>query len=95
MPSVTVDRSYPPWTRENESDAVARTPTSSFGSLNASTDQKSQHIHITNDKATLSLPTLLKIQELKRLMYKFPQYYPNPDAFVRCATFYSINGDST
>jgi hypothetical protein len=28
-------------------------------------------------------------------MYKYPQYHSNPDAFVKCATFYSINGDNT
>ncbi|MGC1931022.1 MAG: hypothetical protein WA667_18790 [Candidatus Nitrosopolaris sp.] len=59
------------------------------------TDRISQPIHTTNDQVTLSQETILKIQELKRLMYKYPQYHSNPDAFVKCATFYSINGNST
>jgi hypothetical protein len=59
------------------------------------TDQISQSIHTTNDQGTISQETMLKIQELKRLMYKYPQYHSNPGAFVKCATFYSINGDST
>jgi hypothetical protein len=33
------------------------------------------------------------IQELKRLMYEYPQYHSNPDAVIRCVT-YSINGDN-
>jgi hypothetical protein len=58
------------------------------------TDRISQPIHTTNDQGTLSQETLLKIQELKRLVNQYPQYH-NPDAFVKCATFYSINGDNT
>jgi hypothetical protein len=41
---------------------------------------------------TVSLETILKIQELKRLAYKHPQYYSNPDAVIKCATYWSING---
>jgi hypothetical protein len=47
----------------------------------------SQPIHTTNHRVTLSQETnILKIRELKRLMYKYPQYHSNPDAFVKCAT---------
>jgi hypothetical protein len=53
----------------------------------------SQPIDSRNDQGTLSQETnILKIRELKRLMYK---HHSNPDAFVRCATFYSSNGDNT
>ena len=58
------------------------------------TVQSSQPIDRTNDQGTLSQETLLKIQELKRLVNQYPQYH-NPDAFVKCATYYSINGDNT
>jgi hypothetical protein len=37
-----------------------------------------------------------KLQELKRLVYKYPQFHNNgPDAIVRWATYWSINGDDT
>jgi hypothetical protein len=53
----------------------------------------SQPIDTRNDQGTLSQETnILKIRELKRLMYK---HHSNPDAFVKCATFYSSNGDNT
>jgi hypothetical protein len=65
------------------------------GVLSYPTDRISQPIHTTNDQVTLTQETVLKIQELTRLMYKYPQYHSNPDAFVKCATFYSINGDNT
>jgi hypothetical protein len=35
----------------------------------------SQPLHKTNDQGPLSQETMLKIQELKRLMYKYPQYH--------------------
>jgi hypothetical protein len=38
---------------------------------------------------------ILKIQELKRLMYKYPQYHSNPDLVLKCATLSSFNGDNT
>ena len=27
-------------------------------------------------------------------MYKYARYYRNPDAIIRCATYWSINGDN-
>jgi len=43
---------------------------------------------------TLSRETILKIRELKRLIYRYSQYYMNPDAIIKCATYWSINGDN-
>jgi len=43
---------------------------------------------------TLSQETILKIQELKRLLYRYAQYYRNPDTIIKSATFWSINGDN-
>jgi len=54
----------------------------------------SQSIDTTNDQGTLSQETILKIEELKRLLYRYPQYYRNPDAIIKCATYWSINGDN-
>jgi hypothetical protein len=42
---------------------------------------------------SLSQEKMLKIEELKRLMYKYPQYHINPDDIVRVAIFNSINRD--
>jgi hypothetical protein len=40
--------------------------------------------------------TKLKIEELKRLVYKYRQYQNNdPDEIVRLVVFYCINGDNT
>ena len=57
---------------------------------------QSQHMNTTDDekKTTLSQESTLKLQELKRLVYKYAQYYRNPDAIIKCATFWSINGDN-
>ncbi len=58
------------------------------------TDQ-SQPIHTTNDYGSLSQETRLKIQELKRLVYKYP-IFSNPDVIIKCVTDFSIiNGDNT
>ena len=45
------------------------------------------------ERATLSQETIVKIQELKRLVYRYGQYR-NPDAIIKCATYWSINGDN-
>jgi hypothetical protein len=42
---------------------------------------------------SLSQEKMLKIEELKRLMYKYPQYHINPDDIIRVAIFNSINRD--
>ncbi|MGC1930032.1 MAG: hypothetical protein WA667_13730 [Candidatus Nitrosopolaris sp.] len=40
--------------------------------------------------------TKLKIEELKRLVYKYSQYHNNdPDEIVRLVVYYCINGDNT
>jgi hypothetical protein len=58
---------------------------------------QSQSMNITDDEETITLSqeATLKIQELKRLVYRYAQYYRNPDAIINCATFWSINGDNT
>ena len=52
------------------------------------------YTHKTNDEGTLSQETILKIQELKMLVYRYP-IYSNPDGVVKCVTYFSINGDNT
>jgi hypothetical protein len=52
-------------------------------------------MNTTNNKGTLSQETTLKIQELKRLVYKYP-IFSNPDVVIKCVTHFSIvNGDNT
>jgi hypothetical protein len=43
----------------------------------------------------LSQETVLKIEELKRLIYKYPQYHRNPGAVINCIIYYCSNGDNT
>jgi hypothetical protein len=44
----------------------------------------------------LSQDTIMKIQELKRLVYKYTQFHNNdPDQIVRLVVYYCINGDNT
>jgi hypothetical protein len=53
--------------------------------------------HITDDQrygAGLSQETILKIEELKRLVSKYPRYHTNPDEIVKWAVHQSINGDN-
>jgi DNA-directed RNA polymerase subunit RPC12/RpoP len=59
------------------------------------TVQTAQPIDRMNDRGLLSQETMPKIQELKMLMYKYPQCYSNPDVVIKCATHLSINGDNT
>jgi hypothetical protein len=59
------------------------------------TDQQFQTIDTRNDYGALSQENILKIQEFKRLMYKYSQYHLNPDGFIKCVTYLSINGDNT
>ena len=51
--------------------------------------------HTMDDQSSLSQGKILKIDELKRLMNKYPQYHTNPDAIIRLAIYNSINGDNT
>jgi hypothetical protein len=54
----------------------------------------SEPIHTTNDQGAPQ-ESILKIQELKRLLYRYPQCYSNPDVVLKCAAFYSVNGDNS
>jgi hypothetical protein len=59
---------------------------------------QSQPMNITDDEettTTLSQETRLKIEELKRLVYKYPQYHYNPNAVIKWATYCSNDGDNT
>jgi len=60
-------------------------------------DPTFQSMNITDDKetATLSQETILKIEELKRLIYRYSQYQRNPGAFINCIVYYCNNGDNT
>ena len=59
------------------------------------TDRIPEPIDTSNDEAALPQETILKIQELKRLVYRYPQYHSNPDGVIKCVTYFSINGDNT
>ncbi|MGC2682506.1 MAG: hypothetical protein WA323_11600 [Candidatus Nitrosopolaris sp.] len=60
------------------------------------TVQSSQPIETRDDQGTLSQDTIIKIQELKRLVYKYAQYHYNPDGVIKCVTHFSIiNGYHT
>jgi hypothetical protein len=48
-----------------------------------------------NTTTTLSQETILKIQELKRLIYRYSQYHRNPAAVINCIVYYCKNGDNT
>lgn len=43
----------------------------------------------------LSPETMLKTEQLKRLVYKYPQSCPNADGILKLAIYNSINGDDT
>ena len=51
--------------------------------------------HTMDNQSSLSQDKIVKIDELKRLMNKYPKYHPNPDGIIRWAIFNSINGDDT
>ena len=58
------------------------------------TDRISESIEKTNHQETLSQETIIKIQELKRLLYRYP-IFSNPDGIIKCVIHFSINGDNT
>ncbi|MFZ0510786.1 MAG: hypothetical protein WAM14_04195 [Candidatus Nitrosopolaris sp.] len=58
------------------------------------TDRISEPIEKTNHQGTLSQETIIKIQELKRLLYRYP-IFSNPDGIIKCVTHFSIKGDNT
>jgi hypothetical protein len=47
------------------------------------------------ETTTLSHGTRLKIAELKRLVYKYPQYHRSPGAVISCIIYFCNNGDNT
>jgi hypothetical protein len=58
---------------------------------------QTQSMNTTNDEetTTLSRETILKIEELKRLIYRYSQYHHNPGAVINCIVYYCNNGDNT
>ena len=48
----------------------------------------SQPMNTTNDHGILSQETILKIQELKRLVYSNPQYCPDPEALIKSIVYF-------
>jgi hypothetical protein len=65
------------------------------------TDQmfQSQSMDTTDDEekttTTLSHETRLKIAELKRLVYKYPQYHSNPGGVISCVIHFCNEGDNS
>jgi hypothetical protein len=58
---------------------------------------QSQSTNTTDDEETITLSqeTTLKIQEVKRLIYRYSQYHRNPSAVINCIVYYCNNGDNT
>ena len=59
---------------------------------------QSQSMYTTDDEetaTTLSQETRLKIEELKRLVYKYPQYHSNPGGVIACVIHFCNEGDNT
>jgi hypothetical protein len=58
---------------------------------------QSQSMNTMDDEetTTLSLETRLKIEELKRLIYRYSHYHHNPGAVINCIVYYCNNGDNT
>ena len=50
---------------------------------------------VDEETTTLSQETMLKIEELKRLIYRYSQYHRNPGAVINCIIYYCNNGDNT
>jgi hypothetical protein len=44
---------------------------------------------------TLSQDTIAKIEEINRLMNKYPEYHVNPDGIIQWAIHSCLNGDNT
>jgi hypothetical protein len=59
---------------------------------------QSQPTNTTDDEettTTLSHETRLKIEELKRLVYKYPQYHSNPGGVIACVIHLCNEGDNS
>jgi len=56
-----------------------------------------QHTHnTTNDEQTTTLTQEKTLKRLlKRLTSKYSHYHLNPDGFIKCVTYLTINGDNT
>jgi hypothetical protein len=55
-----------------------------FQSMNSTEDEET---------TTLSQESRLKIEELKRLIYRYSQYHRNPGGVINCIIYYCNNGD--
>ncbi|MFZ0513230.1 MAG: hypothetical protein WAM14_16590 [Candidatus Nitrosopolaris sp.] len=53
-----------------------------------------RHVEDQRNGTGLSQETKLKIEELKRLVYKYPQYHRNPDEIIKWVVLCSLNGDN-
>ena len=51
-------------------------------------------MHDHNYGGGLSQETIQKIEELKRMMNKYPRYCPNPDEIITWVVYCSVNGDN-
>jgi hypothetical protein len=49
----------------------------------------------SNGEGVLSQETILKIQELKKLVYRYPQYHPNPAAVITCVIHFCNDGNNS
>jgi hypothetical protein len=49
-------------------------------------------MNATYNQGALSQETVLKIAELKKLVYR---HYSNPDGIIQCVTHFSMNGDNS
>jgi hypothetical protein len=58
---------------------------------------QSQSMNTTDDEetTTLSEETILKIEGLKRLIYRYSQYHRNPGAVINWIVYHCNNGDNT
>jgi hypothetical protein len=49
----------------------------------------------TNNQRIVSPETILKIQELTRMVYSNPLYFPNPDAYLKSIIFFCNDGNNS
>jgi hypothetical protein len=80
------------------SPSIPRSPAAIQDQPPGPTEYQSQPTNTTDDEettTTLSHETRLKIEELKRLIYKYSQYHRNPGAVMNCIVYYCNNGDNT
>jgi hypothetical protein len=78
----------PPAAIQDQPPYVLPYPTFQSQSMNTAEDEEKT---IT----TLSRETILKIEELKRLIYRYSQYHRNPGAVINCIIYYCSNGDNS